>query len=280
MYTDTAVGAVARINSDVYSETQDDELNLLRFIRQKKDELVAAQNDFHLFHLLMRDLEKTLLRDNNEDSLHSRAVAHLDIVELELLNSLYCLWETNLENRFVNYLKQGVVKHYLDYPLYARFERLIDREVNLLKGCKPKRLLFIGSGPMPITALCLQHRLGTQIDCLERNQDAVEESLRVMKLMNCENAINVFQGNGEAVDAYKYDVVLVALLAKPKFDILSNIRDSSGGDVSIICRTSEGSRKVFYEPTVDTAIPEGLKMVAHEKAGLDDTISSYLLKKI
>lgn len=279
MLAQSTNGVISRRKSNTLDKNQTDVLKLANYIRQKKEEMMQAQDEFHQFHLLMRDLEKNLLRINEDNAIQSRAVAHLEPLELELLNNLYCLWETNLENRFVNFLKQGVVNHYVDYPLYARFERLIEREVSLLQGLKPKRLLFIGSGPMPITALCLQHRLGIPIDCLERHQDAVDESKSVMKLLGCEDDINVSLGYGEEVDASKYDVVLIALLAKPKYDILSNIRNTSKDNINIICRTSEGSRKVFYEPTEDSAIPSGLVKVAHEKAGLDDTISSYLLKK-
>ena len=280
MYTDTAVGRVAHQKSKLNEENVNDALRLAEYILEKKEELHTYQDDFHYFHISMRELEQTLLTLNHADSLESRATTHLENQDLELLNNLYCLWETNLENRFVDFLKQGVVKHYLDYPLYARFERLIHREVSLLQGLNPKRLLFIGSGPMPITALCLKNRLGTQIDCLERNLDAVNESKAVMKLLGCENEINILHGEGEFIDASNYDVVLVALLAKPKHLILSSIRDSADKNVKIICRTSEGARMVFYEPTLDNAIPDGLKSVAHEKAGIDDTISSYLLEKV
>jgi len=280
MYTQTDAGGLSHLISDINAYSVDDETSLASFIRQRKEEMIAAQDDFHHFHLLMRDLEKTLLRDNKPDALPTRAVEHLDTEEMEVLNYLYCLWETKLENRFVYFLKNSVVKHYLDYTLYARFERLIEREVSLLQGVKPGRLLFIGSGPMPITALCLQQRLGIPIDCLEKYQTAVDESKSVMKMLSCENAINIYQGYGEEIDASQYDVVLVALLAKPKYDILAQIRDTSKDDVRIICRTSEGSRKVFYEPTEDNAIPIGLRTVAHEKAGIDDTISSYLLEKV
>lgn len=280
MYIQENAGRLAHFKTSINTYGVDDEAALASFIRQRKDEMLAAQDDFHLFHLLMRDLEKTLLRDNLPDALPTRAVDQMKSDELIELNNLYCLWETKLENRFVYFLKNGVTRHYLDYMLYARFDRLIEREVSLLRGFKPSRLLFIGSGPMPITALCLQQRLGVPIDCLEKYQAAVDESKSVMKLLSCDNVINIYQGMGEEVDASQYDVVLVALLAKPKHDILTQIRDTARDDIRIICRTSEGSRKVFYEPTEDNDIPIGLRMVAHEQAGMDDTISSCLLKKV
>lgn len=249
------------------------------WIRLQTQRLIATQKDFHLFHLHMRDLERALLRDHTHAEFFSNIISKLESDELLLLNNLYCLWETLLEKRFVQFLDNEVVKHYLDYPLYARFERLIEREIGLLNGYKPKRLLFIGSGPMPITALCLQHRLGTQIDCLERYPEAVNESRLVMKKLRMEGAINVFQGRGENHNMSEYDVILVALLAKPKKAILQNILKHCNDDVRIICRTSDNSRHVFYEPTLENAIPAPLVVKAFAPADVDDTISSVLLRK-
>ena len=252
---------------------------LLEWIRDKKESLLATQDDFHSFHMHMRDLEHGLLRDETELTLFEHVVGHLTPDDLTEFNNIYCQWETQLERRFVNFLDNDVVRHYLDYPLFARFERLIQREVNLLQGYQPKKLLFIGSGPMPITALCLQHRLGTEIDCLERFQDAVDESKVVMKKLGMEGAINVFQGYGEDYDVSDYDVVLVALLAKPKRPILENILRHAADDVRVICRTSDNSRHVFYEPTLTDAIPEPFVIKGYAAAGIDDTISSVLLRK-
>jgi len=252
---------------------------LLRRIREMKDNLVESQENFHHLHLFMRDLERMLLRDEKEISFFENVMSMLTIDELTLFNDLYCLWETKLERRFVDFLDHNVVKHYLDYPLYARFERLIDREVRLLKGGIPKKMLFIGSGPMPITALCLQHRLGIQIDCLERFEDAVEESQKVMKKLRVEGRVHVMQGYGESVNVAEYDVVLIALLAKPKRAILENILRTSQQDVKVIFRTSENSRCVFYEPTLMHDIPTQFEVIEHAQAVMDDTISSVLLRK-
>lgn len=255
------------------------EERVLELVREKKEKLISGQQDFFAFHQTMRELERMLLRGPNENPFFEKVVNMLHQEELTLLNDLYCLWETQLERRFVQFLDNGVVKHYLDYPLYARFERLIDREVSLFAGDKPGKLLFIGSGPMPITALCLQHRLGIQIDCLERFEDAVTESRLVMQKLNMEGAINIIQGYGEDFDVSEYDAILVALLAKPKRIILENILKTARDDVRVICRTSDGTRCAFYEPTARDAIPPDYNIVRQASAGIDDTISSVLLTR-
>lgn len=252
---------------------------LTEIVRTLGERLDDAQHDFPRMHISMRDLERLLLRGDKEAERFERLMNDFSAQELKRLNDLYCVWETKLENRFVDHLQQEVVKHFVDYPLYARFERLIEREVSLLEGYVPKRVLFIGSGPMPITAFCLQHRLEVNIDCLERSPDAIEHSNMVLKKLGFANHIRVLHGFGEQIDASAYDVILVALLAKPKKIILENLARTAPKDVRIICRTSEGSRCVFYEPTTLDAIPPELEIVKAASAGVDDTISSVLLRR-
>jgi hypothetical protein len=253
---------------------------IVDIVRNYKRELALSQDDFPSFHTTMRNLERMLLRGEKESHLLAQALSQLEPEELTQFNDLYCLWETKLEKRFVGFLNEGVVRHYLDYPLFARFERLIDREIGLLNGYAPKRFLFIGSGPMPITALCLQHRLGVQVDCLERFPDAVEESKTVTSNLGCAGDINIIQGYGEQFDVSEYDTILIALLAKPKRAILENIARSCRPEARIICRTSDDSRSVFYEPTAPESIPPAFDVVTHARAGIDDTISSVLLRKV
>lgn len=248
-------------------------------IRQKKNELHDSKHVFHKFHLVMRELERMLLRSEDESESLDEAVMYLKQQELTELNNLYCEWETQLERCFVNFLDLNIVGHFIDYPLYSRFERLINREVGLL-GHPPRKMLFIGSGPMPITALCLRHRLpDTEIHCLERFESAVQESRVVMNKLGFNDSITVHHGFGEKIDVSEYDAILVALLAKPKRAILENLVRTMRNDAQLICRTSFGSRAVFYEPTLDTAVPPELEVQRVARAGIDDTISSVLLRK-
>ncbi|MDH5545279.1 MAG: hypothetical protein OEZ43_06780 [Gammaproteobacteria bacterium] len=271
------------VTTDVVQGYADDarkgEQGIVDSIRTITGKLLQSKEEFLQFHLNMRELERTLLKSEDKDELLKHVMLHFTQDDLQMLNDLYCEWETRLERRFVNFLDLGVVKHYLDYPLYARFERLISREVYLLRDRKPERVLFIGSGPMPVTALCMHHHLGVRIDCLEHNLNAVEESRVVIEKLGMSDAIHVIHGQGQEVNASLYDVIVVALLAKPKRKILESIAKTCSKDIRVVCRTSDGSRQVFYEPTVADAIPDSFYAVEHAKAGVDDTISSVLLKR-
>lgn len=254
--------------------------HLQTVVRDLGQRLTAAIGDFPKLHFAMRDLERLLLRGEEYKLQFEKLLSYFPEHELAHFHNLYCYWETLLEKRFVKSLDQGDLRHVVDYPLFSRFERLIEREVGLLDGYIPRRVLFIGSGPMPITALCLQHRLNVPVDCLERDPEAVAESSVVLDRLGCSAYIQVLHGQGELVDVSEYDVILVALLAKPKRAILESIVRSCRDDVRIICRTSEGSRCFFYEPTVQDAIVQPLRLIRVANAGLDDTISSSLLRKV
>lgn len=276
MYVDTVPAqsfVVPGLSARLGHKTED-LATIVRGIRRRLD---AGIGDFPQMHMAMRDLERLLLRGDEYREDFDRLLKLFPAHELDHFNNLYCYWETQLEKRFVHHLEQGVCRHVVDYPLYARFERLIEREVSLLDGYRPRRLLFIGSGPMPITAFCMQHRIDAPVDCLERSPEAVAESRSVIDILGFNNKINVITGLGETVEVGKYDVVLVALLAKPKKSILENLLRTCRRDVKIICRTSESSRCFVYEPTTIDDIPKALKVVKTAYAGIDDTISSSLL---
>ena len=113
MHAEIVIDAPVRLNVGIRNAEEE----LASWIRDKKENLLGSQNDFHTFHLHMRDLERMLLRDETESAFFESVMEKLLPHELALLNNLYCMWETHLERRFVHFLDNNVVKHYLDYPL-------------------------------------------------------------------------------------------------------------------------------------------------------------------
>lgn len=197
---------------------------------------------------------------------------------LALQHVAYGLWETALERRFIQGL--GAAASIDAYRLTPRFRRLIEREIDLLGGAKPARALFIGSGPVPVSAILLHEYLGVPVDCADVDPDAVAQSRTLLERLSLKDQIRVALTDGAAVDASRYDMVLIALLAKPKAEILAQVSKSARPDCRIICRTSLGLRTIVYEPMNPA---EDLKCfrVADRRPALHhgDTISSLLLAR-
>jgi hypothetical protein len=199
-------------------------------------------------------------------SLHLRALQQI----------AYGQWETELERRFVQQLgPQGSID---EYRLAQRFRRLLEREVELLEGERPKRALFIGSGPMPISAILLHEYLGVPVDCVDVDAHSVAQSQQLLERLSLRGRLNVAVTDGASVDASVYDVVLIALLAKPKSEILAQLRRSARPGCRVLCRTSLGLRTLIYEPTNLATDLESYRVVGQRRAlHRGDTISTLSL---
>lgn len=191
----------------------------------------------------------------------------------------YCRWETELEHRFVDKLSMGASESIESYALVKRFRRLIDREVDLLGKPTPKRLLFIGSGPVPISAILFQEKLGAQVDCIDADPMAVEQSRKLIARLSLSDSIHVHRADGSIVDASQYDAVVIALLAKPKRDILSQLAATAGPNCRIICRTSQGLRMLVYEPMDVEKDLHDFRIADRRHTQWGDTISSLCLTR-
>ena len=236
----------------------------------------SVRSNFPELHRGIQELEKFAFSfDGNLD----RATVVLDCLApeaIELLNNAYCAWETELEYRFARSVIKGQLE-ISDYLLYERFDTLLRCEMALVPGT-PENMLFIGSGPVPISALHMHLQTGRPVDCLDRDPQAVEISRELVRKAGLENAIRIFCDRGEQHNVSKYDLVLVALLAKPKRAILRNLRKSTNPGAHILCRTSTGLRKLVYEPT-ELQDVHGFYIANQQIAVGDQTISTLLLEK-
>jgi hypothetical protein len=157
-------------------------------------------------------------------------------------------YETQKEQDFAADICSGVEKDISQYFLYNRFTTLIDAEIRLGKPLHNDKLLFIGSGPFPISPILFHQYTGCTIDCYDMDRTAVYTGREVVQALEMQNKINIYNRDGRDLQD-TYDLVIVALLAKPKQEILKKAF-SATTDGKIICRTSDGLRRLFYEPTV------------------------------
>jgi hypothetical protein len=137
---------------------------------------------------------------------------------------------------------------------------------------------MIGSGPFPISALILATVFGMHVTAVERNGNAAVLSARVIKHLGLDGIIRVECGYGQHHVAEEVHCAIVALLAKPKDAILSNVFKNFARCSSVICRTSHGLRQALYSPAEARALASYDVRDTHIAAG-DQTISSILLSR-
>jgi precorrin-6B methylase 2 len=192
---------------------------------------------------------------------------------------LYEKYETNLEYDFSNRLLEGKTSE-TEYPLYERFTRLIEAEVALANVCENDRVLFIGSGPFPISAILISKFTSVNVYCIDKSQRACETSLEVVDHLGLGDKIKVKRDSGETSSLFGYDVVFVALLAQPKEKIFDCIWRHAPQNTRVICRTSDGVREAFYRGIASKRLTDfrHFRLMGQHKAADGDTISSLFFK--
>lgn len=116
---------------------------------------------------------------------------------------------------------------------YLFYKSMLQRELEN-SGLKPgARVLHIGSGPSPYTALFLA-RKGFKVEAIDCDNCAVREARLVVKQNGMEDNIKVVCDDGCTFKQKKYDAVWVSLNVYPKGKVLLQAFDClKGGGVLI-----------------------------------------------
>jgi len=177
-------------------------------------------------------------------------------------------------------------KQISDYPFYDSYKTTLADEAKLVdKGS----VVFVGSGPMPISQILLEENLGRRVDGLDIAPEAVSVGNKVLNKAGVKG--RMFSGAGEEARLGDYDNVVVALDAgttpEAKGQILSNVHAQVKPDATVLVRSSMDesfpqvgdSYKGLF--TVEDRVPtfDGLSETLKLKKVAEETRGGYLPKK-
>ncbi len=138
--------------------------------------------------------------------------------------------------------RENVSQHYI-----ARYEYLSQCEIELARMGPEDRVLFIGSGYLPITAFEYVRQSGCKVDCADFVPEAIDCARKITERIGMTERVRFFQTRGEQHDPSPYDVILVGVLALPKRAILSHLDAGAKGGCRVLCRTTYGLRQLVYQ---------------------------------
>ncbi len=264
-----------KVDSIMHANTSEEALGQIRQIhsrlqRNKSSKKNVRNNVWKLERLLLND---RLSSEEQEKAIKRRELKRI----LPALQSFYEKFEVDLEYNFVSNLLADKKVRLSQYELYQRFVVLVKNEIRLANISRDDNVLFIGSGPLPITALLLHKFAGCHVDCYDRDRKAAITSIDVARRLGS-SGIHIFNEHGESLASNQYSAIVIALLAKPKGKILRRLWKICRSGTRIVCRTSDGIRQVFYE-TTDPVLFRKYGQAAKVYAKGDQTISSVLLVK-
>lgn len=229
-----------------------------------------------LEHLAMGDLlsrcdEDAVLAHPIVTPLLRRSQAIFSALESEIEKSMADL--VKLAGADPLWPRERLGQHYV-----ARYEELAAKEIELAAMRASDRVLFIGSGYLPITAFEYSRQAGCEVDCVDFVEEAVTCARDCAERLGLSGRVRSWCIRGEHHDASRYDVILVGVLAAPKQTILSHLDSTAKSGCRIVCRTTVGLRQLIYpRAEFEESKLSRLRCVGESVAQGDRVISAQLL---
>ncbi len=128
-------------------------------------------------------------------------------------------------------------------------------EMQALVPYKPKRMLFVGSGPFPISPLSyMAEDPAVAVTCLERSADASKHAIEVAKVFGLDRLNMITADALEVTDYDNFDCVMVGLVVgtsdTDKNRIVEHFLRWVPNSTLLTFRTAVGSGRVIY-PSIE-----------------------------
>jgi hypothetical protein len=170
------------------------------------------------------------------------------------------------------------------FPYVGNYRQLTRMELDLLATVADRpasRVAFVGSGPLPLSAVLAAAELGIPVDSLDRDAEAIALGERVATALG-PAPLTFRRTDVTDADLGGYDVVILAALvgaAGPeKRAILHHLAASMAPGAVLLARSARGMRSLLY-PAIEPAALEGfdLQAVVHP---VDDVVNSVVLARV
>jgi hypothetical protein len=140
-----------------------------------------------------------------------------------------------------------------DFIYWGCYDRLVNGEIRAMPKAaftKDAKIAFVGSGPLPLTALILHQKTGLKITCVDNDPAACALSRELLQKAGI-GGIDVVCAAGAEFDYKDYPVVFIASLVPHKDKVVEKIR-AAKTEAWIGLRSAERLHILLYDP-VDEA---------------------------
>jgi nicotianamine synthase len=179
----------------------------------------------------------------------------------------------------------------LDDFVYNDYQRLVDLEKNVIDthtDTDPhKPWLFIGGGPLPLSAILLAKNHGIKSKVIDSSREASEISSQLITKLEEKETIErghvtIFHGYAETITDYKnHETIFLAALAgdtlESKQTIFRQIKQHAPQNAHVLARSSHGNRQLLYLPVPESTYKDF--DLVHELHPGNDVFNSMILLK-
>ena len=143
----------------------------------------------------------------------------------------------------------ALVKRFVFYPNYIHLARMEYRGANLKPG---DRVVFLGSGPFPLSLTCLCKQFGVEGIGIEQSPEYAELSIELIEVLEITRHISIVCGNHFSLPLpEKCQLVMVGADARPKDEIFTHLAGALPNGTRLSYRIYEkGLRRLLDDQSV------------------------------
>lgn len=140
----------------------------------------------------------------------------------------------DFEWRFIESLSLKI--SFLDRYIIKLRKKITLEECKMAEISSSDRVLVIGCGPHPTTALLIVNKTQAQVVGIDKKINAVKLASSYIQKNNLENKIYIYYADGIDYPIDNFDVIFIAANVWPIKQLINNIFSKINNDVKIICR--------------------------------------------
>lgn len=156
------------------------------------------------------------------------------------------------------------------FSLYYR--DIVKKEIDIANISKEDRVLCIGGGSFPCTALEIAEKTGAYVEVVDIDPVAIKNSKKLITKLKMDGEVKISKNNGKEIDPSRYSVVHIARQAYPHEEILKNILNKASNNTRILLRSSKKSLQDICNIVYDCIFNGKCSCIQREYYAEEDTL--------
>lgn len=159
------------------------------------------------------------------------------------------------------------------FPYYSNYQKMTDSEIKSMLDCqthKNHKILFVGSGPLPLSSIIMAREHNMFIDNLDMDDVACELAEKLIKRIGLSKKINTLKGDVLDINDFSnYETVFIAALVgkdeDEKSKIINHVVSKTIKGTHIIMRSVNNLGTLLY-PEVISEHLKNIEFVGKSKS--------------
>lgn len=235
-------------------------LKIYSSIKDLEDEEILQDTSDHLKNVYQKLDDLITLPMDDEDAEAILNGHGFDQV-LDAIARFRCLYTIRLETEHANTILASnepweMLRNYSFYPNYCQLVRTEYQGAGLKAN---DTVVFLGSGPLPLTLILMCHQHGLKGIGIEQDVQRAELSRKVVDKLGLSNAIKIIHGNHFQLSlSESVELIMIAAQAQPKKEIVEQLAKALPAGAKISCRIYEKGLRRLLDRSILVDLPAKL----------------------